>query len=85
MSFYFYSRTKDSLTKRCLVSIEPTTDVELAIYDYLRKNKQDPSQYLISEIEPACEGCLNEYLGQKDHMSCPYGCLHDANNCTLCM
>jgi hypothetical protein len=83
MSSYFYSRTKDSTSKRCLITLEPTTDVELAIYDYLRKNKQ--SQYTISEIEPACEGCLNEYLGQRDHMMCPYGCLHDPITCTLCM
>jgi hypothetical protein len=84
MSSYYYSRTKGGVTKRCLITIELNIDVEGAIYEALAKCKQVPLDYKITDIEPACEGCLNEYLGQRDHMLCPYGCLHDRNSCILC-
>lgn len=89
MSSYYYSRTKGTTTKCCVARIEPTTDVEMGIYEYLSKRKgialEDIKlRYIISKIKPACDGCLNEYLGQQDHMDCPYGCLHDRDTCTVC-
>ena len=42
--------------------------------------------YKISDIEkaPLCYGCLYDCMGQKDHMDCITGCLHDPNMCYLC-
>lgn len=28
-----------------------------------------------------CYGCANELGGQRDHMDCPSGCLHDKESC----
>jgi hypothetical protein len=89
MSSYYYSRTKGSITKRCIVTIEPCINVESAIYEFLTKSKNISLEaikikYQISEIEPACEGCLYGWCGQREHMDCPYGCLHDRNTCTFC-
>jgi len=43
-------------------------------------------KYYITNIEliTSCYGCLNERLGQKDHMECDIGCLHDPNTCFNC-
>lgn len=34
--------------------------------------------------ENLCEGCLCDSLSQRDHILCPYGCLHDKKICNLC-
>ena len=31
-----------------------------------------------------CYGCAYECGGQKDHMECPSGCLHDKTSCFEC-
>jgi hypothetical protein len=31
-----------------------------------------------------CEGCECGSLGQLAHMDCPYGCLHDYQDCSFC-
>lgn len=91
MSTYYYRRQKNCNmeSKRCLITVEPSLDVETAIYESLAKCKSIlfddiKTQYCISEIEPACDGCLNDCFGQEDHMACPYGCLHDRTTCTFC-
>lgn len=42
--------------------------------------------YTILSIEqcPACEGCQYDSPGQNAHSNCPYGCLHDKEDCGLC-
>ncbi len=35
-------------------------------------------------VEEPCEGCREGYPGQKGHMECPGGCLHDSENCDVC-
>jgi len=42
--------------------------------------------YTISNIEiaPNCLGCIYECPGQRDHMQCPTGCLHDPSTCYEC-
>lgn len=42
--------------------------------------------YEISNIEPAptCQGCLYDCMGQRDHMECNTGCLHDPIMCGNC-
>lgn len=42
--------------------------------------------YTISNIElaPDCYGCINDCGGQRDHMECPTGCLHDSTHCFSC-
>jgi len=44
------------------------------------------NKYKISDIEvaPLCNGCLNNSMGQRDHMDCNTGCLHDPKMCYLC-
>ena len=44
------------------------------------------NMYEISNIEqaPQCYGCLYDRMGQKDHMECDTGCLHDKETCFLC-
>jgi len=37
------------------------------------------------ESPEKCEGCVMNCGGQKDHMSCPDGCLHDPGECDTCM
>lgn len=43
-------------------------------------------KYAITNIEPApdCYGCLYDCPGQRDHMECPGGCLHDTTLCDIC-
>ena len=36
-------------------------------------------------VEELCEGCREGYPGQKGHMECPGGCLHDSESCDVCM
>ena len=31
-----------------------------------------------------CRGCVWERMGQKDHMECNTGCLHDSRLCDIC-
>lgn len=42
--------------------------------------------YSLSNIElaPQCFGCLNNRPGQRDHMECPTGCLHNKDYCHYC-
>ena len=42
--------------------------------------------YKVSDIEiaPNCIGCLYDCNGQRDHMECPTGCLHERNLCLIC-
>ena len=44
------------------------------------------NKYIISDIEqvPNCHGCIYDLGGQKDHMGCPTGCLHDSTSCIFC-
>ena len=32
-----------------------------------------------------CYGCAHENCGQKNHMECPTGCLHDKTSCWHCL
>lgn len=43
-------------------------------------------RWWIDSIEPTsdCEGCRYDCPGQRDHMDCPTGCLHDTLTCSLC-
>lgn len=43
-------------------------------------------QYKICDIEvaPDCPGCLFDCPGQKDHMQCNIGCLHNPMTCDCC-
>ena len=43
--------------------------------------------YCISEVKlaPECQGCLYESMGQRDHMDCDTGCLHDKTQCHICL
>lgn len=42
--------------------------------------------YTIYDIElaPKCIGCRYNWMGQRDHMQCPDGCLHDHKYCGEC-
>lgn len=44
------------------------------------------NKWWIDGIEPTndCEGCRYDYPGQRDHMQCSTGCLHDPHTCHLC-
>lgn len=39
---------------------------------------------LIDLQQIRCFGCINGCCGQKDHMECDTGCLHDPKNCDIC-
>lgn len=41
------------------------------------------AHYSILHVEKShpCYGCINDCCGQRDHMECPTGCLHDAEMC----
>lgn len=43
--------------------------------------------YEISDVTlaPDCVGCIYDSPGQRDHMECPTGCLHEIQLCTSCM
>lgn len=32
-----------------------------------------------------CYGCINDKLDQLSHMECPTGCLHDPEDCPICI
>lgn len=50
------------------------------------KNARENLKDILDETEYSdCYGCLNEYSGQKDHMECPNGCLHNPENCFICL
>lgn len=61
--------------------------------DDLDKLKQEmASLYEISQmykitdvkLAPSCIGCIYDCPGQRDHMECPSGCLHQKEFCLLC-
>lgn len=45
------------------------------------------SRYHMIDIERLsdCDGCRNKALGQKAHMECDTGCLHDKDICFRCI
>lgn len=38
-----------------------------------------------NDDEKECRGCINLACGQDEHMECPTGCLHDPNDCDICI
>lgn len=64
-------------------------------YEYLQKETSEEQKplyrvydtYALTELRvttESCEGCALGCGGQKDHMECPGGCLHDPSNCINC-
>jgi len=45
----------------------------------------DADEYSQNDAEIVCEGCLLQECGQEAHMLHPYGCLHDEEECALCL
>lgn len=43
-------------------------------------------RYEVKDIKlaPSCYGCIFERPGQRDHMECNTGCLHDSLLCEVC-
>ena len=39
---------------------------------------------IAEQYDIKCNGCLNNLLGQDEHMECPSGCLHDKLLCGDC-
>jgi len=37
------------------------------------------------DTEQTCYGCKGGRLGQRDHMACPDGCLHEKTECKICL
>lgn len=49
----------------------------------INKN-DDVNTFIINNIETKCSGCINNYLGQDEHMECNNGCLHNQEECDIC-
>jgi hypothetical protein len=100
MSYYkYYISKKDSNNKKLssplIVFIEDNSIISIQekIYKNLEKKKNKSfdevvSKYQILNIEPItnpnCDGCLYSASGQRDHMDCPNGCLHEKDMCLIC-
>ncbi len=38
----------------------------------------------VTILKDQCEGCIMDWGGQRGHMQCPEGCLHDKEDCDEC-
>jgi len=95
---YLYTIVKeDGNRKRKIIHLdEVCEDIEHRIYKEILEKKSGTKnvsedeiirKYKIYDIEvtESCFGCVNGCCGQKDHMECPSGCLHDMKTCATCM
>ncbi len=62
------------------------SDMDIENIDSLREQMASldeiKTKYTISNITKVeCEGCIYNYPGQIEHMTCPTGCLHDHSLC----
>ena len=66
--------------KRYAENLDQLKEQMISLYEISQK-------YIITDIEltPDCYGCLYDSPGQRDHMECPTGCLHDVTKCYTCI